>query len=149
MNRSTLLAIILVLAFLGLADAWYLAQAALNGTALVCGIEALDKCNVVAQSEYSRLFGIPLAVYGAGFYAFFFIIAAVLITIKNRILTKAFFWASALGFLASLYFLYVQVFLIKALCIYCLASFVIATLLFLVVWRLKAREFAIQHPVVP
>lgn len=149
MSRSLLLATIIVLAFLGLADTWYLAQSALTNTALNCGIEALDQCNTVAQSEYSRLFGIPLALYGFGFYAVFFVVAAIITTLSRPILVKLLFWISALGFLLSLYFLYLQLYVIDALCIYCLASFVIATLLFLATWTLKTRELAIRHPVVP
>jgi len=149
MQRSTLLAIILVLAFLGLADSWYLAQSALSNTALSCGIDALDQCNTVAQSEYSRLFGIPLAIYGVGFYVLFFVLAAVMLAVARPVLARILYWASVVGLLASLYFLYLQIFVIKALCIYCLASFVLSVLLFLIVWRLKTREFAISHPVIP
>lgn len=149
MSRSMLLAIILVLAFLGLADTWYLAQAALTNTALNCGIEALDHCNTVAQSEYSRVFGIPLAVYGFAFYLMFFILGALITTLSRPILVKLLFWISAIGFLLSLYFLYLQIYVIEALCIYCLASFVIATLLFTATWILKTRELAIRHAEVP
>jgi uncharacterized membrane protein len=40
-----------------------------------------------------------------------------------------------LGLLASIYFLYLQLFIINALCIYCVASFIISTLLFgAIVW---------------
>ena len=149
MNRSALLAIILVLAFLGLADSWYLAQSALTGTDLTCSIEGLDQCNVVAQSEYSWLFGIPLALYGAAFYVFFFVLAAVMLAVRNPILTRVLYWGSVIGLLASLYFLYLQVFLIKALCIYCLASLAISVLLFALVWRLRSKESAISHPAIP
>ena len=149
MSRSLLLAIIIVLAFLGLADTWYLAQAALTNTDLNCGIEALDHCNTVAQSEYSRVLGVPLALYGFAFYVVFFVLAAIITTLSRPVFVKLMYWISVLGFLLSLYFLYLQVYVIEALCIYCLASFVIATLLFLATWTLKTRELAIRHPVVP
>lgn len=149
MHRTTLLAIILVLAFLGLADSWYLAQAALTDTALSCGVEGLDQCNVVAQSEYSRLFGIPLALYGVAFYVFIFVLAAAMLAVARPLLTRALFWASVLGFFASVYFLYVQIFLIEALCIYCLASFALSVLILFAAWRLSVKEFSISHPVVP
>jgi uncharacterized membrane protein len=149
MSRSLLLAIIIVLAFLGLADTWYLSQAALTNTALNCGIEALDQCNTVAQSEYSRFVGIPLALYGFAFYVVFFVFASLITTLSRPIFVKLLFLISALGFLLSVYFLYLQIYVIEALCIYCLASFVVATLLFLATWRLKKRELAISHPVVP
>lgn len=149
MSRSLLLAIIIVLAFLGLADTWYLAQSAFTNTALNCGIEALDQCNTVAQSEYSRIYGIPLALYGFAFYAAFFVLAALVTTMSRPVFVKLMYWISVIGVLLSLYFLYLQVYVIEALCIYCLASIVIAALLFLATWRLKNRELAIQHPVLP
>lgn len=149
MNRSMLVAIIIVLAFLGLADTWYLTQSAFTNTALNCGIEALDQCNTVAQSEYSKVLGIPLSLYGFAFYVIFFVLAALVTTFSRPFFVKLMYWISVLGLLLSLYFLYLQVFVIEALCVYCLASFVIATLLFLATWRLKSRELAISHPVIP
>ncbi|HEY0010670.1 MAG TPA: vitamin K epoxide reductase family protein [Candidatus Paceibacterota bacterium] len=148
MSRRVLLVSILVLSFLGLADSWYLAQSALTDTALTCGIESLNGCNTVAQSEYSNLFGVPLALYGVAFYAIIFIAAAFLLTNTRAWLVRLLFLATVVGFLASLYFLYLQVFLIKALCIYCLASFVFSVLLFLAAWRFKARE-TLTSSVVP
>jgi uncharacterized membrane protein len=130
MNRTALLVAILVLAFLGIADAWYLAQAALTQTPLICGIDVIDGCNTVAQSEYSRLLGIPLGLYGLGFYAATFALAAVALAVPARAVMRLMLLLSGLGLIASVYFLYLQLFVINALCIYCVASFVIAILLF-------------------
>lgn len=140
MRRSTLLALILTLAFLGIADAGYLAQAALTDTALNCGIDAIDGCNTVAQSEYSHLFGIPLGVYGVLFYGLLFILAAVALARPARLVARLMLAVSALGLLASSYFLYLQIFVIKALCIYCIASAGIAFLLLVATLLLFRRE---------
>ncbi|MDB5245199.1 MAG: vitamin epoxide reductase [Parcubacteria group bacterium] len=132
MSRTALLTLILVLAFLGLADATYLAHSALTGSALACGIDAvLDGCNVVAQSAYSRVFGIPLAVYGVVFYAFLFMLSGLLLIVSKRHFYHALFVVAVLGILSSVYFIGLQIFVIKALCIYCLASFVISLLIFI------------------
>ncbi|MES2225872.1 MAG: vitamin K epoxide reductase family protein [Patescibacteria group bacterium] len=131
MSRTTLLISILVLSFLGLADAIYLAHSALTGSALACGITALDGCNVVAQSAYSRLFGIPLAVYGVVFYTFLLALSGLLLVVSRRHFYHALFVVAILGILSSIYFIALQIFVIKALCIYCLGSFLIALLIFL------------------
>lgn len=140
MSRSMLLAAILVLAFFGIADAWYLSQAALTDTALWCGVNTPDGCNIVAQSEYSRLFGIPLALYGLVFYIATFVLAAAALFERIRYLPRALVGLGLLGLLSSLYFLYLQIFRIEALCIYCVASFVISTLIFGVTVLLDRME---------
>jgi uncharacterized membrane protein len=127
--RTILVWLIIVLAFLGLADSWYLAESAIEGTELTCSVSGLDGCNTVAQSPYSKVFGLPLAVYGVGFYGLIFILGALLLASNKRILYQAVLVLGILGFLASVYFVYLQVAVIKATCIYCIASFVIASLL--------------------
>lgn len=117
--------LILLLAFFGLADSAYLAQSALSGTSLLCNIQNLSGCNVVAASEYSRLFGIPLAIYGVVFYSVVFILAALELLLYNRVLRRVLQVAAVVGVLFSLYFVFVQEFLIGAFCIYCFVSAVI------------------------
>lgn len=122
-------ACILFLAFAGLADSSYIAQHEASGTPLVCNIGNLSGCNVVAASPYSHLFGIPLAVYGIIFYGIIFTLAALELVIFDRLLRRILQGMSFVGVLASLYFTLVQVFIIGALCIYCLASAGIALLM--------------------
>lgn len=121
--------LILILAFFGLADSAYLAQSALSGTSLLCNIQNLSGCNVVAASEYSRLFGIPLAIYGVVFYSAVFMLAALELALYNLLLRRALQVASVIGVLSSLYFVFVQKFFIGAFCIYCFVSAVIALLI--------------------
>lgn len=154
MTRTALLALLLLLTFLGLADAWYLTQAALTGTALSCdinGLSALSGCNQVAQSAYSQFMGLPLALYGVVFYALLFVISSVLFVVPSRVLYRAAIALGVVGFLLSLYFVYLQFFVIKALCVYCLGSMVIAVLIFIVTWQLwkKFAVVRVSEPVVP
>lgn len=122
MHRATLLALILLLAFVGIADAWYLAESALSDTALTCGIGVIDGCNVVAQSDYSYLFGIPLGIYGVLFYTLVVLFAALVLVLPRTRTILLLASTTLVGLLFSLYFLALQVFVIKALCIYCLLS---------------------------
>ena len=126
MNRPLILSSMVLLTLLGFIVAWYLTQCALSGAELACGITGLDGCNLVAQSPYSKLFGLPLALYGAVFYALFFVItsyAFIKVTKKAALVLLAF---GITGALSSVYFLYLQFFIIKAFCIYCVASAVIS-----------------------
>lgn len=151
MTRTALLSLLLVLTFLGLADAWYLTNAALTGSALACsftGFQALSGCNQVAQSSYSHVFGLPLALYGVVFYILLFVIASVLFVVPMRMLYRAAIALGIIGFALSLYFVFLQFFVIKALCIYCLASMVLAFFILLVTWRLWQR-FAVVNVIEP
>ena len=123
--------LILILAFFGLADSIYLTQSELSGTPLICNIQNLSGCNVVAASQYSHIFGIPLAEFGVLFYAVIFILAALEIVIFDQLLRRALQASALVGLVASLYFTSVQVFFIGAFCIYCAASAIIALLIFI------------------
>ncbi len=117
---------ILTLAFFGLADSAYLAQHEASGTPLLCNIQNLSGCNIVAASQYSHLFGIPLAEFGVLFYSIVFVLAALELVIFDRLLRRVLQVTALVGVAASLYFSLVQIFLIGAFCIYCLASALIA-----------------------
>jgi uncharacterized membrane protein len=142
MNRTLLLVSLLVLAFMGLADSWYLFQSAVSDTALTCDIgAAFDGCNVVAQSPYSYIFGVPLALFGVAFYALIFVLVALVAVLPVRMLYRIVFLLTLAGVLASVVFVLIQVVLIKAICIYCMASAGI-TLLSFVSARSLLKRFA-------
>jgi uncharacterized membrane protein len=119
---------ILLLAFCGLADSAYIAQHEASGTPLLCNIQSLTGCNIVANSPYTHLFGIPLAEYGVLFYGILFVLAALELVLFDQLLRRMLQLLAVAGVAASLYFSFVQVFLIGALCIYCDISAGIALL---------------------
>lgn len=138
MNRTTVLWVLVVLAGIGFADATYLSMNALNSTPLVCDIQGLDDCNAVAESPYSRLIGVPLAVYGLGFYGLSILLIGYLFARPSRLAAKLLVLVTAFGALASLYFLYLQIYVIEAICIYCLGSALASFLLLglcMVAWK--------------
>ena len=122
---------ILILAFCGIANAAYLTQSEITGTPLICDIQNLSGCNIVANSQYSQLFGIPLAEYGMLFYGILFVLAALELVLFDRFLRRVLQVFAFFGIIASLCFTALQVFLIGAFCIYCLASSIIALLIFI------------------
>lgn len=138
MQKNALRCLLLILSFIGLADAWYLTESAYEGATLSCNIAGLDGCNVVAQSAYSHLLGFPLALYGVGFYAFVFALSALLLIFPLRFVYRTLSTLGVLGAIASFCFLLIQFLIIKAVCIYCLASAIITLLIWLVsraLWR--------------
>jgi uncharacterized membrane protein len=148
MNKTVLGACLLITAFFGIADSWYLAETALSGDELVCTIDGLDKCNTVAKSEYSHLFGVPLGVYGVFFYSAFFILTAISFFVPKRYVYQTLYGLGFVGVGASVIFILIQLFLIKAFCIYCIASAVIAFALWFLARSLYKRFAPSKTPVV-
>lgn len=130
MKRASVV-LILLLAFCGIAVSAYLAQHEATGAPLICNIESLSGCNLVVESEYSRLFGVSLAYYGLFFYALMFVLAAFELVLFDQLLRRALQALAIFGILMSVYSIYTQVFLINALCIYCLGSVAINILVFI------------------
>jgi vitamin K epoxide reductase family protein len=64
----------LVLAAIGIFDATYVAASNYTGQPLWCPI--IDGCNVVLNSPYSRVFGVPMSYFGFIYYLFMFTLAA-------------------------------------------------------------------------
>ncbi len=129
--------LILLFAFFGIANSAYLAQSEINGTPLLCNIQGLSGCNVVAASPYSYLFGYPLAEYGIAFYGLIFVLAALELVLVDRILRRLLQWLGLFGLLASAYFVFIQVEVINAVCVYCTASAILAFLIFVLAWLIE------------
>lgn len=121
--------VVLALAFCGLADSAYITQHEATGTPLLCNIQNLSGCNIVSHSPYSRFLGVPLAEYGLLFYGILFALAALELVVADRLLRRVLQIAALLGLAGSLYFTFLQVFVINALCVYCLGSALIALLI--------------------
>ncbi len=125
-----LLGLFLLFAVSGIFDSIYLTLTYYTNTALTCGI--LDGCNIVAQSEYSSIFGIRLSVFGIFYYTLLTLFAIILFFVYvRRILLQFLIVLTSIGFISSIYFTYLQLFVINAVCIYCLWSAFSSTLLFI------------------
>ncbi|MFA6278577.1 MAG: vitamin K epoxide reductase family protein [Candidatus Paceibacterota bacterium] len=118
--------LILLFAFFGLSDSIYLAQTEASDTPLICNVDNLSGCNIVAASQYSHFLGISIAEYGVMFYAFIFVVAALELVVFDRLLRRVLQAASLIGVVASTYLTFLEIFVIHALCIYCLVSALIA-----------------------
>ncbi len=119
MKTKRLTILVLVLSFFALADAWYLADTALEGKVPTCEVAAFSNCAEVAQSAFARPLGIPLGVYGAMFAAVIFMLAAMALLVPERRLYRAMFVLSSAAAVGSVGLIGIQLFIIHATCIYC------------------------------
>ena len=117
------------IAFTGLIDAIYLTVTHYTGADLACG--ALEGCNEVAQSEYSTMFGIHLSVWGTFYYFAVLFSLLLYFDTKKSIFAEFVIPVTTFGFFFSLYLTYLQIWVIEAICIYCISSAVSSTLLFI------------------
>ena len=126
----------LACAVIGIADAYYVAQASYTGRPLWCAI--LEGCNIVVQSPYARLFGVQASYIGLAFYVHMFGLAALLafdpLSRGLRFLAMTLVYTAA-GVCYSGYFAYLQLVAIRAVCLYCLISAVLTVLLFIAALR--------------
>lgn len=115
---------------IGLFDATYLTSAHYAGKAVTCSI--LGGCEKVTTSAYATVAGVPVALIGALYYLSVILLILAYQETKRRDVLKLIAALSGAGFLFSLWFVYLQVFVIKALCLYCLVSATSSTVLFLI-----------------
>jgi uncharacterized membrane protein len=124
--RAILYAATAIVALAGLADATYLSVQAFTGETLSCG--GSPDCFRVLGSSYSKVGGIPVAMLGALAYFCVFTFATFAAFGYARARTLLIPTIGAM-FLATLWFLYVQAFVLHAYCRYCLFSAAITFLL--------------------
>ena len=133
-----------LLALAGLAVAGYLTYVETQLVQAVCG--PVGDCNAVQSSSYARLFGVlPVGVLGAAGYVG--ILAAWLLNRlgRGRLAAKApvaVLVMTLFGVIFSIYLTYLELFVIRAVCIWCLTSAVIITLLMLLSLKPELQAFA-------
>lgn len=128
-ETKIILRVMAIITLIGVADTAYLTANYYFGGEVKCLIT--EGCEVVLTSPYSKILSIPLAVFGLIFYAGMFIVINALDIYREKYILKVMIVGGIIGFLASLVFLYIQLFILKALCFYCLVSLATSTVLFI------------------
>lgn len=123
--------IFIVASFLGFLDASYLSIKEFFVSPINCFI--VKGCDIVANSSYARLFGtVPLAFFGVIFYLAVFFVSVRYLEMQKAHLFKTVFLFSCVGVLFDIYLLYIQIFVLRAFCIYCLTSAALSISIFVV-----------------
>ena len=125
--EATLRGIATFLATFGIGVATYIAIADSGGGSPVC-VAGGHGCQTVAESSYSHLAGVNIAVFGIVGYVL--LLACALL--RGDAPRMAGFAISLVGFGYSLYLTYLELFTIDAICQWCVASAVLMALLFAV-----------------
>lgn len=126
-NRS-----IFFLSLIGLAVSMFLVYEYNQSTPVICPITG-SGCEQVRQSDYAHLFGIDLPYYGIVFYLWIAGTSVWLTQHYNKRLIILRTLASILGVIFGIYLTFLEAFIIKAYCIWCLTSFLISVTIMVVI----------------
>lgn len=146
---------IFFLSLAGLFVSLYLLIVYTSGKPIVCGL--LHGCDTVRSSQWARAFGIPTPAFGVLFY-FILALATSIRTISPalypRLARVGIILLGIAGLIESAALTAIEAFVLYAYCTWCVASAIIATLIFLICWfdtawdatdvSLSLRELKVQ-----
>ena len=147
LSAARRLEVLIGLAAFGVAIAAYLTWVALDAEAEVeCG--PLGDCHTVQSSEYAEVAGIPVAVLGLAMYVG--LLGLVLLRRLWREAPEALgpltFALALSGTLYSAYLTSIELFVIDAICAWCVTSAVLVTIIWVLTWadlrEARARRLA-------
>lgn len=120
----------MAVSFIGFLDALYLSVERMRGGKVICVI--LDGCDKVTTSLYSTILTVPVAYLGAMYYLLIFSLALWFLVSKKEQTVRLISYLTGAGFLASTWFVYLQVFIIRSICLYCMISAMTSGTLFVI-----------------
>lgn len=131
----------LVVAVLGLLLSIYLTIEHFTSAAvLACPEGATINCAKVTSSQWSVLFGVPVAVLGLAYFVVMTLLVMPMAW-RRRNLDLVRVIAAAGGAVMVLYLIYVELFDVRALCLWCTGVHVCTVVLLgLVLWRTAGRD---------
>ncbi|HSD98320.1 MAG TPA: vitamin K epoxide reductase family protein [Patescibacteria group bacterium] len=125
--------LLLVFAALGFLDAAYLTIQHYQHAIPPCTVGG---CETVLTSQFATVFGVPIALLGAGFYAAVLLATGLFLQTHKKQLVTILFLLCTAGFLVGLALIGIQAFILHSWCYYCLFSELIDFLLFDTSWWL-------------
>ena len=133
MNKRMLVALVAVA---GVFVALYLTLYKLGyiGT-LAC---AVGSCETVQTSKWATFLGFPVGAWGVAYYVGVLALALIGLTGRyadSRRLSEILVGVTAFGLVFSLWLTYLELFVIHAICQWCVVSAILATILFVLSWR--------------
>ena len=125
---NILITVLHILPIVGFTDATYLTVEHYTGGNIACVI--FQGCDVVNTSKYATVIGTPIALFGMAYYFTLILLASIYSSTGRKEFLLTIFMLSGIGFIFSAYLTYLQLFIINAICFYCVVSAGITTIIF-------------------
>ncbi len=128
--------LVMLLGIFGFGLALYIHHKKSGRQKMVCYIG--QDCDAVVHSEYSRFLGIPIEFLGMGYYAAVAAAYFVFLVSPHLATMPVMFWALAIttaAVLFSLYLTFIQGFVLREWCEWCLVSAFLSTIIFVLAFR--------------
>ena len=137
-RRVILYSVAALVSLIGLADAIYLTIEHVTGQSVRCTITS--GCSEVLSSPYAVVRGFPLALVGAVAYFTVFVLAT-LAAFQYKLVDRLLTFIVLLMFLTTLWLLYLQAFVIRHFCQYCLLSALVTITLTVLIMLAAKRQY--------
>jgi len=128
----------------GIIDAGYLTYEHYQQVIPPCTVNRLlpiaSDCGRVLRSSYSVIFGIPLALAGVFQYSVLFVILIAYLVYRKKVFAFWLIIQSIIGVIFSAYFMYIQLGVLKSICIYCTYSAIISFSIFFIINKVLRKE---------
>ncbi len=128
-NRQTN-RLIFIFSLLGLAVTAFLAYEYNQSGSIVCPITGTG-CDTVRSSDFSKFLGIDLPYLGLVFYVVMASLSIWLTQNYDRRINLSRLLVGFSGVAFGVYLTFLEAFIIKAYCIWCIASFIVSIIIFL------------------
>lgn len=143
MDRKGLAILLIIVSFLGFADSIYLTYLHYSSdNSTICNIIGDFQCDIVNKSQFSEMTGIlsyfgiylylpvPVSAMGAFMFLLFLVIGAFLLRknqipvfgvyLRRKMLQDMLFYFSIASFIFSMFLVYVQAFVLRTWCFFCI-----------------------------
>jgi uncharacterized membrane protein len=128
-KRAPIAFALLILSFLGFLDAGYLTISHYTHISPACSV--FSGCETVINSQFSTLFGIPIALFGAIYFFALFYLSIAVLTGYRPVYARLFNLSAYIGLLISIFLFLIQALILKNYCQYCLLSEIITLFIYI------------------
>ncbi len=142
--KSIMLLLMALLSILGIIDAGYLTYEHYQQVIPPCTVNRFfpiaSDCEKVLNSSYSIMFEVPLVIIGVFQYSILLIAIIALIIFRKKVFAYWILFQSTIGAIFSLYFMYIQLVILKSICLYCTLSALVSFIIFFVSYKVFYKE---------
>lgn len=126
--------IVVILSIFGIIDTSYLLYEHFAKIVPPCSVNlSFIDCGEVLNSVYSQIAGIPVSLFGLIYYSFILGFSLSWLKLRSIRVMKILSLLSTCGFSVSLFLMYVQLFIIGKVCLYCTLSAILSIGIFLII----------------